>query len=419
MPIQDTVLRFLRRQAVGTLALRAGIVGANFAVMLWLTWRLGFATFGGVIFVWGAALVASAVISLGGPLILLRALSGGSGLHWHQFAGVVLVGPAVLAVASWSFLAVTWPDPRWGAVLYVGFAVNLLGCLASMMRAAGSVQTSMVLRDAGPFCALGLAVAMTPAGTITDILFATLIILTAMAITSVAWCLQHRAAFPVPTGNRCFSGSLWGTTVLGMVIGQIDLIIGGALMGAEALGIYAFLRRIANLVALPVTVATWMSAKPVAAAYAASNPAALRAASAQGSRIAWYPSLALCGLCILGLITASLTPYVQVSHHAAGAFCILLAGAMVQSYLASGFTVATLGDHAHLSAIARGLTVISYALLAAATWSGMTPISNAAIYVIAMSLGSAVVWSVILRDLGVDTSARVLRQAKGARWKTS
>jgi len=409
----------LRGHAVAVLALRAGVVGANFAVMLLLTWHLGLAAFGTLIFVWSAAMVASAVISIGGPLALLRVLSQGAGLHWYQLTGIVAAGPAFLCALCWAVLHLIWPEPQWFMIFQVAFWINALACMASIMRALGSVQMSMVLRDAAPFCVLGISAAVSPDQSIIGIMQCWVFLMMVLGGTCTLWCLRRWHVFAASSGQSCLSASLWGTSILGMVTAQIDLIVGGAMMGAEALGLYAFLRRIANLVALPVTVATWVSAKPVAASYGSGDLINLQRASAQASRIAWFPALTLSALCAIGLLIASLTPFLHVTQSGALAFCILIGGAIVQAYFAAGFTVATLGEHAQLCVVARVVTFLSYTSLAAAFATSMTPISNAATYVIAMSLGSVLVWSVLSRDLGVDTSARAVRRIKGGAWKIS
>ena len=407
--------------AAGTLAIRGSIVGANFCVMLWLTLSLGLATFGALVLLWGAALVIGTVVSGGGPLILLRRLSSGNGMWIRQLAGLVVFFPATLCVLGWLFVQALWPDPRWAAVFAVAYCVNTLCCLASIMRALGSVQVSMVLRDAGPFSALGLAAVLAPDDNVLFLLWGAVGLMTLVALVAAGWCISNSARLgpPQPPSRVCWSWSLWGTSILGMILAQIDLIVGGAFMGTEALGLYALLRRIANVVALPVSVATWVSASPIAAAYDRGDDVGLRQASARGSQIAWYPALVICAVCICGLVVAAMLPSLTITAQIAVSFGILLSGALVQAFLASGFTVATLSDHATLSASARALTVLFYLSIAAVVGVTMTPVSNALCYTFAMCLGSGVVWLVLRRDLGVDTSACVLWRREVPAWRTS
>ena len=68
-------INFAKQYAMGTLALRGGIVGINFAIMIGLAGFLGLDAFGTLAVTWGLALMVATVLSLGGPLMLLRHLT--------------------------------------------------------------------------------------------------------------------------------------------------------------------------------------------------------------------------------------------------------------------------------------------------------------------------------------------------------
>jgi hypothetical protein len=90
-----------------------------------------------------------------------------------------------------------------------------------------------------------------------------------------------------------------------------------------------------------------------------------------------------------------------------------------QVVFTSSFTVATLCEMPALAMLARLLMVVLY-LLWFQWWSAeLTVVLNALGYVGALTLGGAVLWWAIRRQLGVDTSAAVLLRAKGGQWKTS
>lgn len=409
------------RSATTALLSRAGMVGANFAVMLSLTSTLGMAVFGELVFLWGQALVISTVVSCGGPLLVLRNLSGGRGLRAARIAWLAVVLPAIMGLVIWLGATAVWPQPQWLAVIIAAFNINFLNCLASIMRALGSVQISMILRDAGPFVALGIAgVAAATAEVATIIIWAALV-MALMACAALVWCYQrHIPQTGIDAGDQIgWTWSLWGTQVLGMVLAQIDLILGGLLLPAQDLGLYAVLRRVANVVALPVSVATWISAKPVAAACGAHDPVAMQAASAHGSQVAWYTGLGLAVGCFAGLALAAAWPQSMVTGIAAQSFSVLVLGALAQAFFASGLTVATLGNQARLSAVARGLSILLYLSAAAVIGSTLTPLSNALSYVSAITAGSVLVWWGVWRRFGIDTSAYVLWTSEAVRWRTS
>ncbi|MFO8126192.1 lipopolysaccharide biosynthesis protein [Yoonia sp.] len=402
------------------LGLRVAIVGLNFAVMLGLAALLGFETFGRLAAVWGAALVAGTVVSLGGPVILLRMLTDGQGMRAVDICKIAVLFPCLLALLVWTIGMGIWPDMPWAAILIAGFVTNVLVCLATVMRALGSVQASMALRDAGPQVALGVAGVAGQGAQAEVILLGSAGTMCALSVAGFIWIYRRRCQLLLSTGGRpYFSMSLWAASVLGMAVAQMDLIVGGAVMSAEQLGVYAVLRRIANLVALPVTVATWVSSPDISAAHGAGDRIALARASAYGSQIAMLPGLALFGF---GVLLVPLLPYVlpqQAGGGSALVFSILLLGALGQVALASSFTVVTLCGLPGLALAARLLMVLLYLLWSQWWGTELSATSNALGYAGALTLGGIALWWAAKRRLDIDTSARVLLRAKGGQWRTS
>jgi O-antigen/teichoic acid export membrane protein len=403
------------------MGLRVGIVGVNFGVMLGLAALLGLEVFGQLAALWGAALVAGTLVSLGGPVILLRVLTDGQGLRATDILKVAVLYPGALSLVAWGGATLLWPDMPWLAILGVGFCVNLLGCLGSVMRALGSVQASMALRDAGPQVALGLAALMAPDADVAAVLLLCATVTAVFALGGLFWVAQRMRGTQVLARKYrpYLSLSLWATSVTGMVVAQIDLIVGGAVISGEALGVYALLRRVANLVALPVSVATWVSGPAVSAAKGSDDMAALARASAEGSQIAILPGLMLFGGALLAL---PVLPFIfpQTTGAVPGMiFVVLLLGALGQVVLASSFTVATLCGLPQFALAARLLMAGLY--MAWFAWSGaeLTALTNALGYVGALSLGGFALWWAVWRKLSIDTSATVLWRAKEGQWKTS
>lgn len=415
-----TLIRLTQRLAIGTLVVRGGIVGVNFAVMIGLAAWLGLGAFGALAVVWGLALVAATALSLGGPLMLLRRLTDGGGVSSRVIIWQVMVLPVILAIVAYPVLASVFPDLPWLPILATGLGINLITCLASIMRALGSLQMSMALRDAGPQVALGLGVMTGPYTADGAILMQALVWLGLLGAGAGFWCVRHAAfqALIRPDGKRAgVAWSLWGTAVLGMALAQVDIIAAGSFLTPEQVGIYALLRRIANLVALPVSVATWVSAAPVSAAFGAGNQARLQQASARGSQIAFVPALVL--FCV-GCAALPLLPWITGGAESRWLCLILLTGALAQAVFASSFTVATLCGQGHLAALTR---LFSLCLYLAGVWilgaAGVEPAQNALIYVGAITLGSFGLWSAIRHRMGLDTSALVVIRKQEATWKPS
>lgn len=405
--------RLIRGVAGPTLLLRVGVVGVNFLVMLGLAWRLGLSEFGDLMVHWGMAMVASTVLSLGAPLLILRVMADGSGVQPAGLVRQVVVFPVLLAVVAVGTLPSIAPDVEWGAVILTGLAVNGLSCLASVMRALGSVQLSMALRDGAPQLALGGAACL-GAG-------ASGILTVASGIMGAVALLALRRCQADPALRACLRSDgdagqirigLWANAVLGMVTAQIDIILGGTFMSADQIGLYALVRRIANLVALPVSVATWASAGPISAAHWAGDKAALRAASAVASRVAVVPGGAL----FLGAML--ILPFWPVPEGAMLMVACLLVGAFVQVVLAAGYTVATLCGLERCALRARLITLGLYLVCALGAGLATSATGNALAYLAGIIGGGVLLWWMLWRRLQIDTSAMVLcPQSWGRRWK--
>ncbi len=416
MMISTTLTKLIERTAGRSLTLRGALVASNFVVMVGLAAGLGLERFGALIFFWSGALVAGTALSLGGPLILLRGLTDGCGMRMRDVVALVVAVPLILTLLVFLLMASLWPALPWFAILAAGFGVNVLTCLASVMRALGSLHWSMVLRDGAPQAALGFGAVLASGHAAAGILVAATCVMLLIGLIATVWCWRARHSTAVFSDHKrsLIDASLWGTSVLGMGIMQMDLIVGGMVLPAEALGVYALLRRIANLVALPVTVATWVSAAAISAAYGQGDMAALQKASRDGSRIALLPGAALflMGLTAIPFILI-LLPGVTV------VFVVLLVGALVQVLLASGFTVATLCGQARLSVLARLAALGCYLLSVQIIGGQLSPIINAVAYTVAMSCGSLLLWAQLKRKTGIETSAYALWRTRVGAWKAS
>ncbi|SFR44586.1 hypothetical protein SAMN04488005_2048 [Yoonia tamlensis] len=391
----------LGSNAAVPMLVRAASVGANFAVMMGLAAYLGLEAFGALAVLWGVALVVAPILSWGGPLLLLRALTAGgvspTGLLLH-----LVTLPAGAAVAGLLLCPIIWPPLPWVAIILAAFAINFLTGLASMMRAMGSVNLSMVLRDCGPQLGLGIA-----AMTADHVLIGAMVWMGLFALLGLVWTGTRPAAGKIINAAHktpAISASLWGTSVLGVGLAQVDIILGGALLSPAQIGIYVVLRRVANLVALPVSVATWVSANAVSKTHAQGDFAGLSSASQLGSKVALLPGMALFCVGVLAL------PFLPSG--APAIFAVLLAGAALQVVFASGFTVATLCGMARFAVMARAASLLIYLACAGGV---SDPFENALAYVAAITCGSALLWWLVWRRAGVDTSAFAL----GAKWRFS
>ena len=402
--------KFAQMPAVIAMVTRSGAVGVNFAVIAGLAAGLGFDDFGRVVLVWSGATVCAPCIGAGVPLILLDAVSKRHGLHRGVILRMIFVWPAILGASAYCLLSSVWPGYPWGAMISAGYCINFLTCLASIMRALGSVILSMVLRDACPHMALGFA-AMT--GSVDLILPLACTAMIGMGGGALWWLWLHPERQVLLSGadiSRKFAVSLWGTSVLGVVVSQVDIIFGGSFLSPAQLGVYALLRRISNLVALPISVATWVTAGAVATSHANADNRALQTAIRNASIIAFFPGAALFAVAIA--ISLWLAPDALVTGF------VLLAGAFIQIIFAATFTVATLCECAHFAMMSRLLSVMAYGLIVIVGTID-TALSNAVAYIVAIAAGQLVLWHLLRTRLGVDTSVWVLWRDRGAKWSLS
>lgn len=405
------MVRFSARQmlfhpAARAILLRGGLVAGHMAVLVVLAFVLGLDVFGALIVLWGMALVAAGVLGFGAPLVLLARLADGRGMHPFGVLALCVLMPVLAAAAVYPLLHLVWPGVPWAAVLATALAVHLATCLGSVARALGSLHLSMALRDGAPVLALGLAGIVGADAAVTLWLAAGLL---GLFCAFVAWaCWRHPQRRQIIGQGRHFDmlhPSLWASAVLGMVLAQVDIIIGGQMLTPEQIGVYALVRRLANLVVLPMSVATWVSAGPISAAHAARDPVALRQASDAGAAVALWPGIAL---------AVAILPVAWWVPGLDGAvLLVLLAGALLQLIFAQGITVASLTGHGDLVAGARLAGVLGY-LVFALVATPLDPVGNALAYALGTSLCSALLWLRLWRGTGVNTLGV---QWRGRAWR--
>lgn len=400
----------------GGMALRLGLVGGNFAVLLGLAAALGLDDFGRLIVLWGVALVVSGVIGWGAPLVLLARLGAGAGLQLRAVLLLALGLPAATSAAIWVLgglvVPAGWPL---GAVLAAALGVHLLACLASILRVFGVVFWSMALRDAVPVLALGMAalggaqLGVGPAA----ILGICAALLAGIAAVAALICARHplRAARINAQGGRdIWARGLWANVVLGMALAQIDIVIGGLLLSPAQIGVYALLRRLANLAALPIAVTSWIGASAISTAHERADQPATQEAVRHFGRAGLWPAAALA----LGAMGA-LALAGQGAHWPL--LALLLAGVLGQVVLAQAMTLASLTGQGRAAAASRALALLTYLGLALALLAPAGIWGNALAYVLASSLGNIALAVWLWRVLGIDCWPWQWRRAKGLAWQ--
>lgn len=394
------------------LALRGAMVAVHFAVMFWLAGRLGLGGFGAVAHLWAQALVASTIIAVGAPLVLLRETPQGV---LRRFWRVGVVAPLVIAAFLGAVVQMLPDSAGLRAVLLLALALAWVQNVASVLRVWGHVAFSMLLRDGLPVIALG-AVALWPASADLLILRAAAVLwLTGLA--ALAYGVLSARSDDRAEAVDAQQGRLWLSSVLGMGQAQVDLVVAGLFLAPEVFGLYALIRRVVNLVALPVSVATWTSTGPISAAFGRKDRAALARAAAEAAAVAWYPALGLasCGALVVGVAVVMGHPL--ATSEALTILAVLLVGALLQAYWAATYPLANLGPATGLAVTARALSLAIYGAAAALGGAEMGAVGHALAFTVAMSLASWHLWRGLRRSLGVDASARVLWHRSEAEWR--
>jgi O-antigen/teichoic acid export membrane protein len=272
------------------------------------------------------------------------------------------------------------------------------------------VSLSMLLRDVAPVLALGGAALWAAEPDV--VVWRAAVALAVFCAVSLLFGAMRYGAGAARDRTDAQQGSLWLSSILGMGQAQADLVIAGLFLPVEVFGLYALLRRVANLVALPVTVATWVCAGPVARAFTQGDGDALARATAQASAIAWYPALGLLILAGIGAVGLGMLQLPFLPSDMLPVFAVLLGGALLQAWWAASYPVANLGPTPAMAVEARGIALILYSLMAFAGGAELGALGHALAYTLAMAAGGFHLWRRLWRAFAVDTSARVLwRQA--------
>jgi O-antigen/teichoic acid export membrane protein len=334
----------------------------------------------------------------------------------RQFWRVAVVAPLAIAAVLGTVVLVLPDSAGFRAVLFLALALGWVQNVASVLRVWGHVALSMLLRDGLPLIALG-SVALWPASAELLILRAAAVLwLTGLAALAYG-VLRTRSEDQVEAVDA-HQGHLWLSSVLGMGQAQVDLVVAGLFLAPEVFGLYALMRRVVNLVAVPVSVAAWTSAGPISAAFSQKDRAALARAAAEAAAVAWYPALGLaaCGLLVAGV--AAVMGHPLATPEAFAIFLLLLVGALLQAYWAATYPLANLGPATGLAVTARALSLAGYGAAAVLGGAEMGAAGHALAFTVAMSLGSWHLWRGLRRSLGVDASARVLWHRSEAVWRT-
>lgn len=311
------IARFLARdklQFAMLAAMRMGISFSQLVIVVVAGTLLDQADFGRFAIIYAGARLLAAFAGLGAPSFLLKDVPWrqARGLPWHSAGAATLtfiVYPALICAAAGAGAEAIGST---GTAYYPllpgeGAAMALLGFVWAGMLALGAyVRTTrgpteaMLVADLyTPLAMLAALVALWAAG-LPQVIRIVLLCCVIVGATQLAMLAWHAVRGWIPVGGPNAELvrireliAYWGTVLLNTASTQIDILIAGSVVGPVTTGVYTIIKRITNILALPMSIAVWMLAPRISRASATDDRNALAAAARSGIRLAFFPALAL------------------------------------------------------------------------------------------------------------------------------
>ncbi|MBN2906944.1 MAG: hypothetical protein JXJ18_09580 [Rhodobacteraceae bacterium] len=432
--------RHLMASDWGIYGTRGAVVGTNFVALLVVAFLMTAEDFGRYALMWSAALSLSAMASMGAPALLMREFSARqagahNGVTRAQAMRLVFLWPILILsgiAAAAGLLGPRLADLTGGAAipartvaLVAGTAlvINFTNVLAVPFRVMGRTGLSMALRDAGPQTAMVLAsLVLSTVGSVRpETVFMLFLGIAPLPLAAGLYLLRSRprggvdffAAAPRPPTARASFGGFWGMAVTNMIWTQIDILLGGLVLGAADLGHYQVLKRVANLCSMPQVVANWAVVVTLGRAHADKDTPRLQAACRRGAQLTLLPGLALLAITILAMPIVLWAYDIPATPMLWTTVAILMAASAINVGFGANFAVAMQCRMEKTALVSRlaGLALASAVVISTGTM-GMAWV--AAGYALGAAISNAMLWQAIRRRIGVDSSINALRAPKRA-----
>lgn len=298
---------------------RGGIVGMNFLSLLLVAALMKPEEFGAFVFLWAAAQMLSAVAALGSVNYLMRE---GSARQGDPDCGVTRAEAFLIALGYPSLTLVLIAATAFGVstlmegipivdamdfsdVLAICIAAGTMIALshsATPLRLDEKQTFSMIVRDAGPSTLMVLAFLISYASD-DNAPRTVLVYFSGLAAVSAFSLFFYIRIAKVPLW-RDGSGAIlrrrgpelrvfWGNDITGMALAQFDILIGAAFVSNAELGYYQILKRLANLIGLPLVVTNWSATVALGKLYASKNIERMHKICADSSFWSFLPGIAL------------------------------------------------------------------------------------------------------------------------------
>jgi O-antigen/teichoic acid export membrane protein len=295
-------------------AMRMGISFSQLIIVVVAGTLLDKADFGRFAIIFAGARLLAAFAGLGAPSFLLKDVPWrqAKALPWHSTGAATLtfiVYPALICAAvggGAEAIGTTGTEyypllPGEGAVMaLLGFVWAGMLALGAYVRTTRGPTEAMLVADLYTPLAMLAALVMLWTIGLADLIDLVLLCCAIVGATQLAMLTWHAVKGWIPVGGPDAQPvrirellAYWGTVLLNTASTQIDILIAGSVVGPVATGVYTIIKRITNILALPMSIAVWMLAPRISRASATDDRAALAAAARSGIRLAFFPALAL------------------------------------------------------------------------------------------------------------------------------
>ena len=310
-------------EAIWLYASRVGAILSQSLMFFVLAAVFGTSKFGQFSFMFSAAQITSVIVSAGAGETLLRVLpereakySGAGNLSiiaisFARTAILTALCMCLLYLSEWIFDDKTISAFKQEAqlILVVGFLMASIDTAVTVVRVLKSPTLSMMIRDSIPYLVFLVAIVVCSVAGFhsANILFfafgvssliSLIVALMIVAKSSNQWTFRSSVKVSAGSDYKIF----WGLTTVGSAFSQLDMMVARYFFGDSTLGVYALIRRVANLVSLPQVIANWALSVGIAFDYASGNRDALEQHAIRGLVIAVPMAL------VIGLVLSLSSP---------------------------------------------------------------------------------------------------------------
>lgn len=265
-------------------AARLGVLALQLAASLALVRILGPADFGCFAVIWALVLIVATFVSFGAPGVLLKLVPfrrclgepelsrrelGFSFIAFPVALTTLSVGIGMVAIIFINRLDFSARDVA--IVAASGLGLGWFNTAASLHRSISDRAAVLVLRDGlPPFLQLTVAAGLAAAGEATPykIVLGTTLFLALTSAGLLTRTLRELTITTAPVARPLERAGFMLSGLSGTVSTNLDILLAGFLLSPEAVGIYAFARRLAAVTLFARVAANWQYATGISRALA-------------------------------------------------------------------------------------------------------------------------------------------------------